>query len=152
EQGFTCVPIIFNGNGIDPSILEEDFYEFGDRYCRDVVCALKDEPGLLMYDVMNEPPCNDLILKAGSQEEKDEQYARIWRFVRHYCAVVKEADSENAMTVGNWLAEDLENTADLVDVLSYHDYSATASGINRKAHMEYSVSAKYEKSVINNEC
>ena len=68
--GVSVMPILFNGNGIDPAILEEDFLPRGEAFSKAVVEALKDEPGLIMYDIMNEPPCNDLILKAETEEIK----------------------------------------------------------------------------------
>ncbi len=150
-QGVSAMPILFNGNCMDPAILEEDFTPRGERYARAVVEALKDEPGLLMYDVMNEPPCNDLILHAPDEETKQARYAKIWAFVRRYCVYVKSLDSVNAITVGNWLAVDLESSADLVDVLSYHDYSPTLKGVRAMAELALSVGKKYGKPVINNE-
>lgn len=151
EQGVSVVPILFNGNGIDPAILEADFAPRGERFAAAVVDALRDEPGLLMYDVMNEPPCNELILHAPDEETKQVWYEKIWVFVRHYCAYVKGLDPVNAMTVGNWLAVDMESSADLVDVLSYHDYSTTMAGVRAMAELALSVGKKYGKPVINNE-
>lgn len=151
EQGVSVVPILFNGNGIDPAILEADFAPRGERFAAAVVDALRDEPGLLMYDVMNEPPCNELILHAPDEETKQAWYEKIWVFVRHYCAYVKGLDPVNAMTVGNWLAVDMESSADLVDVLSYHDYSTTMAGVRAMAELALSVGKKYGKPVINNE-
>ena len=149
--GVSVMPILFNGNGLDPAILEEDFLPRGEAFCRAVVDALRDEPGLIMYDIMNEPPCNDLILKAETEEIKQGWYAKIWRFVRHFCQYVKRLDPVNAITVGNWLAVDMESSADLVDVLSYHDYSPTLAGVRQAAELALSVGRKYGKPVINNE-
>ncbi len=149
--GVSVMPILFNGNGLDPAILEEDFLPRGEAFCRAVVDALRDEPGLIMYDIMNEPPCNDLILKAETEEIKQGWYAKIWRFVRHFCQYVKRLDPINAITVGNWLAVDMESSADLVDVLSYHDYSPTLACVRQAAELALSVGRKYGKPVINNE-
>ncbi len=151
DEGVTVMPILFNGNGIDPAILEEDFFPRGEAFCRAVVAALKDEPGLIMYDIMNEPPCNDLILRAENEEVRAGWYEKIWRFVRHFCVYVRSLDAENAITVGNWLAKDLESSADLVDVLSYHDYSPTLAGVRKAAELALEVGRKYGKPVINNE-
>lgn len=150
-QGVNVMPILFNGNGLDPAILEQDFTPRGERFAAAVVAVLKDEPGLLMYDIMNEPPCNGWIIKAPSEEEKQARYQKIWAFVRHYCAYVKQLDPVNAITVGNWLAVDMESSADLVDVLSYHDYSSTLKGVRAMAELALSVGARYGKPVINNE-
>ena len=151
SEGVTVMPILFNGNGIDPAILEDAFLPECEKYTKAIVEGVKNEPGLIMWDVMNEPPCNPLILEAPNQEVKDGWYAKIWKFVRHFCKYVKSLDSENAMTVGNWLAVDMESSADLVDVLSYHDYSTTLKGVKNAAKLALSVGEKYGKPVINNE-
>lgn len=151
SEGVTVMPILFNGNGIDPAILEEAFLPEGETFAKAIVEGVKDEPGLIMWDIMNEPPCNPLILEAPSQEVKDGWYAKIWTFVRHFCKFVKGLDPVNAITVGNWLAVDMESSADLVDVLSYHDYSTTLKGVTDAAELALSVGKKYGKPVINNE-
>ena len=151
SEGVTVMPILFNGNGIDPAILEEAFLPEGETFAKAIVEGVKDEPGLIMWDIMNEPPCNPLILEAPSQEVKDGWYAKIWKFVRHFCKFVKGLDPVNAITVGNWLAVDMESSADLVDVLSYHDYSTTLKGVTDAAELALSVGKKYGKPVINNE-
>lgn len=151
SEGVTVMPILFNGNGIDPAILEEAFLPEGETFAKAIVEGVKNEPGLIMWDIMNEPPCNPLILEAPSQEVKDGWYAKIWKFVRHFCKFVKGLDPVNAITVGNWLAVDMESSADLVDVLSYHDYSTTLKGVTDAAELALSVGKKYGKPVINNE-
>ena len=150
-EGVSVVPILFNGNGLDPAVLEEDFLPRADRFTAAVVDALRDEPGLLMYDAMNEPPCNDLIIKAPDEATKEAVYAKIWRFVRHVCTRIKALDPVNCLTVGNWLAVDIETSADLVDVISYHDYSPTLAGVREAAETALSEGRKWGKPVINNE-
>ena len=61
ECGYRVMPIIWNGNMLDPHMIDEENYPTGDEYTRTIVNALKDEPGLLMWDIMNEPSCNDWI-------------------------------------------------------------------------------------------
>ena len=86
SEGVSVMPILFNGNDIDPAILEEPFLPEGEAYVRAIVEGVKDEPGLIMWDVMNEPPCNRLILDAPSQEVRDGWCAKIWAVVRRCCA------------------------------------------------------------------
>lgn len=68
--GFTVMPIFFNGNGLDPAILESSFHTVGEAYVKAVIDAIRGEPGLLMYDIMNEPACNDYIIKAENAEDR----------------------------------------------------------------------------------
>lgn len=151
SKGISTQPILWNGNGIDPCILQKDFRAQGEKYVRAVVDALKDEEGLIMWDIMNEPTCNDYIIKASEGEVKKERLDIMWTFVRHFCEYVKSLDPVNAITVGNTYIWDTEPTAGIVDVISFHDYSPTRARIEKvyKQAMEYS--AKYGKPVINNE-
>ena len=110
--GISTMPILWNGNNIDVSILDEDYRSTGEKYVADVVDALRDEPGLLMWDVMNEPTCNDFIRTAGP-EERPRNEARMWDFVRHYCGLVKELDPANPITVGHTFVQDVEPTVDV---------------------------------------
>ena len=150
-EGVSVVPILFNGNGLDPAVLEDDFIPRAEAFTAAVVDALHDEPGLLMYDAMNEPPCNDLILKAPDEATKEAVYAKIWRFVRRVCTHIKSLDPVNCLTVGNWLAVDIPTSADLVDVISYHDYSPTLAGVREAAELALAEGSKWGKPVINNE-
>ena len=150
-EGVSVMPILFNGNGLDPAVLEDDFIPRAEAFTAAVVNALRDEPGLIMYDAMNEPPCNDMILKAPDEATKQAVYARIWRFVRRVCTHIKALDPLNALTVGNWLAQDIDTSADLVDVISYHDYSPTLAGVRAAAEMALEAGRKWGKPVINNE-
>src|SRR6266699_2061113 len=52
--GISTMPILWNGNGLNPDTLKPEFRARGDVYVKAVVEVLKDEPGLLMWDVMNE--------------------------------------------------------------------------------------------------
>ena len=122
--GISTMPILWNGNMIDIFILEEDSWWIGEDYVAEVVDALKDEEGIVMRHIMNEPTCNVYFRKA-THEEKPDREAKIWRFVRHFCQFVKESDPQNAITVGNTVIEDTEPTVDLVDVIAFHDYQQT---------------------------
>ena len=89
DCGYQVMPILFNGNGLNPETLTEAYYERNDAYARAVVNALKDEPGLLMWDIMNEPACNNWTYANDiSPEEKASRYVLLWSFVRRYSAFV----------------------------------------------------------------
>ena len=154
EHGYTVMPIVFNGNDIraeDPYELDETFRLEGEAYCRAVVAALKDEPNLLMYDVMNEPGCNHLIWDAKDESERQHWFGKHWAFICHFCAYFKQIDPDNAITVGHWLSDYIEKAAELVDVLCYHDYSSSVKGIAENADRALAASRKWGKPVINSE-
>lgn len=151
ECGYRVMPIIWNGNMLDPHMIDEENYPAGDEYASAIVNALKDEPGLLMWDIMNEPSCNDWIFGEKDHEIQKAKYEKMWGFVRRYCAFVKNLDHKNAITVGHTTAVDIEPTADSVDVLSFHDYNGTSRSIDANYSLADSLSKKYGKPVLQTE-
>lgn len=150
SMGISTMPILWNGNNIDVSILEEGYWPVGDRYVGDVVNALRDEPGLLIWDIMNEPTCNDYI-RTADPAERARNETKMWSFVRHYCSVVKELDSANPITVGQTFIQDVEPTVDLVDVISFHDYLETRQRVESTYVQAAELSTRYHKPLINSE-
>jgi hypothetical protein len=149
-MGITTMPILWNGNKIDVSILERGYLATGERYVADVVNALKGEEGLLMWDIMNEPTCNDYLRKA-TPVEKPERETKMWGFVRHFCEYVKELDPHKPITVGNTYIGDTEPTAEYVDVISFHDYLETRASVEDTYLQAAEYSARYGKPLINSE-
>ncbi|MGE5326211.1 MAG: cellulase family glycosylhydrolase [Deltaproteobacteria bacterium] len=150
RMGFSTMPILWNGNGLDPDTLKPEFHARGDAYVKSIVDAVKDEPGLLMWDIMNEPFTNDYHDKA-SAEEKPQREAEITQFVRYYLTVVKKLDPVNAVTVGYTFSRQLEGSADLVDVLSFHDYTGLRSTVEDAYRVAEEVAKKYHKPILNTE-
>lgn len=151
-MGISVMPIIWNGNGLDPSLLDEKNWGDQDKYVRDVVNALKDNPGLLMWDIMNEPTCNDYHNHAPGEAEQLSRRKLIFKFVRHNIELVKSLDRKNAVTVGVTYPKYLaEASPDLVDVFSFHDYLETESRVEASYTLADSVSRTYGKPLINSE-
>lgn len=151
SMGISTMPILWNGNGLNPDILGEAFRTEGEKYVKAVVDALKDEEGIIMWDIMNEPVCNGYYLRA-PEEDKSKNLEEIRDFVRYYCSYVKRIDPVNAITVGHTRPKYLELTADLVDVLSFHDYLGTRQGVENSYLAAEAISRKYDnKPIINSE-
>jgi hypothetical protein len=92
------------------------------------------EPGLTFWDVHNEPGT-----------------ARI-EFARYMAGVFRELDKVTPITIGSTTEPEMEATgSDLVDVLCFHDYSATRAQI--RTHIEHAklYAAKQGKQVMNTE-
>lgn len=150
ERGVSVMPILFNGNGLNPDMLKESARKACEEYAAAIVSALKDEEGLLMWDIMNEPNCNDYYLKATGETQKQHE-AEITAFVRHFIQFVRKNDPKNAITVGHMYPRFCENTNDLVDVISFHDYLETRSRVEASYELAKEFSAKYNKPLINSE-
>jgi len=150
QLGFSTMPILFNGNNLSPDTLKPEFRSRGDAYVKAIVEALKDEPGLLMWDIMNEPMTNDYVGHAPADQKQPRQ-DEITAFVRYYLSSVKKLDSVNALTVGYNYSYQLEGSADLVDVLSFHEYTPLRSTIEASYKTAEDVSKKYGKPMLNTE-
>jgi len=148
--GFSTMPILWNGNNLNPDTVKPPFRSRGDAYVKAIVETIKDEPGLLMWDIMNEPSTNDYYDGASGQE-KQQREAEITEFVRYYLSYAKKLDPVNAITVGYTFASQLEPTADLVDVLSFHDYTALRSTIKEAYRTAEAVSKEFGKPLLNTE-
>ncbi|MCC6801406.1 MAG: hypothetical protein IT319_00875 [Anaerolineae bacterium] len=109
--------------------LGTDFWAEGERYCADLIAALRDESGLLMWDVMNEPRMTSWL--NGPETEARTQV--IWVFVRHFCDVIKQLDPAHPITVGVHIADDIAQVGSHVDVISCHDYRPARATI--RAHI-----------------
>lgn len=151
ECGYKCMPILFNGNMLNPKTIEPTDYEASDAYAIAVVNALKDEPGLLMFDVMNEPLCSPYISQA-PQEERKEREQKIWAFLRREIAVVQKAAPDSLTTVGYTNAWEIEeSTVQMIDIISFHDYSDHREGIANNFKLAAEWGQKLNKQVINTE-
>jgi hypothetical protein len=148
--GISTMPILWSLT--DPAMLEPEYWPKGEQYVHDVVNALKEEEGLLMWDIMNEPTCPDTpYLRDATPEDKPQREAKIWRFVRHFCEHVRKLDPANAITVGNTFIQDTEPTVDLVDVISFHDYLETRQHVEATYIQAGALSQKYGKPLLNTE-
>ncbi len=148
KNGVTVTPILFNGTF--PALLEKNAKAACEKYVTAIVNALKNEEGLLMWDIMNEPEMNDYYRKA-PPEEQQKRNDEIAGFVRHFITYVKKIDPVNAVTVGHWIPKFCEYTSDLVDVISFHDYLETRSRVEESYAIAEGYSKKYNKPLINSE-
>ncbi len=107
--------------------LGPEFWPDGEAYCADLVQTLGSEPGLAMWDIMNEPLITSWVME--DTPERDERKGTIWNFVHHFCGVMKKLDSAHPITVGVANVATLAQVEAHVDVLSYHDYLPTRAAI-----------------------
>ncbi|MCE7987060.1 MAG: hypothetical protein DYG89_38295 [Caldilinea sp. CFX5] len=122
------------------------FWPAGEAYCRDLVATLGTEPGLLLWDVMNEPTITSWI--RADAPNREQRIQTIWSFVRHFCGVMKRLDPHHPITVGVAYAKELPAVGAQVDVLSYHDYRATRSAIRAQIDEALGFAQQYQKPIF----
>jgi hypothetical protein len=147
SMGISTMPILFIG--INPQMLNHDSWPQREAYVKAVVEALKDEPGLIMWDIVNEPSYNDYY-RLASEDEKPQRQAEIREFLAHFTKYVKSIDPVNATTIGHTFAKDLEWCTD-VDVFCFHDYLETRQKVENTYIQAEEISRKYNKPLINSE-
>lgn len=107
-----------------------------------LVETLGREPGLDMWDVLNEP---DWPPKPESWVEQR------FEFARHMAGVFHELDPRTPVTIGMAFVPGMEKLADAVDVLQFHDYSPTREEIRANILRAQRFAAKVGKPVVDGE-
>jgi hypothetical protein len=82
-----------------------------------------------------------------------ERQEKTWEIVRHFCKYVKAKDPDHDVGVGNIFIFETEQsgTAELVDVIVFHDYSATRKRLHEMLDMATALGKKYGKPILDNE-
>ena len=152
DCGYRTMPILFNGNGENSASLPDERRPAMEQYVQETVAALRDEPGLLMWDAMNEPLCCWWINGCEDPGEKGRRTERVWAFLRSVIPLIRSLDPGHSVTVGYTTAWEIEDTVgSLCDVLSFHDYSATRSGMNANFTLAAEYGEKFGIPVIQTE-
>lgn len=186
QHGISTNPIIFLGfrfspdeppfsgmmssPGLQPlarAIEDPSCWYLGEQYFDALYETIGNEPGLLFWDIANEPGYTDNFVtwyddeplyQQDYQERPDmallrERQEKTWAIVRHFCKYVKAKDPEHDIGVGNIYIYETEHsgTAELVDVIVFHDYFCTRRRIREMLDMAIALGKKYNKPVLNNE-
>ena len=109
------------------------------------------ETAVTWYD--EEPLYNQDFREKPDMKELKEKQEKTWEYIRHFCKYVKEKDPDHDIGVGNifiWETE-ASKTAELVDVIVFHDYSATRARLREVLEMAHELSKKYNKPIVDNE-
>lgn len=178
EHGISSTPIVFFGREFYPDYVEEDGSadmlvlenrHLSEEYFTALHGAIGSEPGLLFWDVSNEPGYHtpefvtyypdepefrhELSVKPEDMETFRAKQELVWAYLRDMIAYMRKIDPVNALGIGNTYAYEIEpsGTAELVDVLIYHDYFETRKRVRDICEQMKALSEKYQKPVINNE-
>lgn len=185
KHGISTHPIIFMGfrfleeeiregwkpcDGLRPlyrSLEDPSLWYLGERYFDRLLETIGQEPGLLFWDIANEPGYTDNFVTWYDEEPSYVQDFRTppdlallrknqektWEIVRHFCRYVKQKDPDHDIGVGNIFIFETEasGTAELVDVIIFHDYSTTRTRLRGIYEMAVALGKKYNKPILNNE-
>lgn len=186
SHGISTNPIVYHGAFFFP--MEEEFrpvegetlpplaktvrtpekWRDGEIYFDRLYEAIGREPGLLFWDVSNEPGYTDQFVTWYDEEpeyvqdfrpgvpdlaELRDKQEKKWEMIRHFCRYIKAKDPDHDIGVGNifiWETE-ASRTAGLVDVIVFHDYSATRARLRGVLDTALELGRKYGKPVVDNE-
>lgn len=162
--------MIMSKPGLRPlsnAIEDPSCWYLGEQFFDALYEAIGNEPGLLFWDIANEPGYTDNFVtwyddeplyQQDYQERPDmallrERQEKTWAIVRHFCKYVKAKDPDHDIGVGNIYIYETEHsgTAELVDVIVFHDYFCTRRRIREMLDMAVALGKKYNKPVLNNE-
>jgi len=113
-------------------------------WATELISTIGHEPALAFWDVFNEP---DYPPNATNQP------ARI-AYARVMANIFRELDTRRPrtpITIGFTFEKTMEENADVVDVMSFHDYSPTREEIRHEINAAFAFSKKTGKPVINTE-
>ena len=167
EEEFEPVP----GETLRPvgkTILTPESWRVGEIYFDRLYAAIGMEPGLLFWDISNEPGYTDAFVTWYDEEPKyvqdfrpgvpdmnelRDKQEKTWTFIRHWCRYVKKVDPDHDIGVGNIFIWETEpsRTAELVDVIVFHDYSSSRARLREELETAIMLGKKYGKPVLDNE-
>jgi hypothetical protein len=143
SHGISTMLIFVDMPGFLPDLFEESAKPKLRAWVKDVVDAVGNEPGLAFWDAHNEP---DLVrIPSVPPNTNQRQRTAVARFV---ASTLKELDPRTPVTIGCLYLSCTEETADVVDVLSYHDYSQTRAQMAADIARAQKLSAKLGKPII----
>jgi hypothetical protein len=119
-------------------------YPLSRAWATELISTIGQEPALKFWDVFNEP---DYPPTATNRP------ARI-AYARVMAGLFRELDTSRPrtpVTIGFTYEKTMEENADVVDVLSFHDYSPTREEIRSNIAAAVTFAAKVNKPVINTE-
>ena len=152
SYGISVMPIFWNGNTIrDFKEPTEEEWEVSEAYAKAIVDLLKDEPNIIMWDVMNEPYCNDYIRKCPDPDEKARRMKQLEALVRRMTSIIRKLDPNGVITIGHEFISHCPSTNDIVDVISFHDYLTTRKDIEAIYTEAERQSEETGKPIINTE-
>jgi len=112
-------------------------------FVADLVATIGKEPGLVIWDVDNEPECCSLPPTPENRLHMEHAV--------YMAKVFHELDPVTSVTIGATWVENMIEMGDAVDVLSFHDYSPTGAQIRTSIEKAKQYAAKTGKPLVDTE-
>jgi hypothetical protein len=138
RRGIGVMPVVGSG----PWLKDTSLRAQGRAWTKFLVDAISDEPGLVMWDVMNEPDW---------PPTPREMVLRKFENAKFMAKTFHELDPHTPVTIGMAFVDGMIELADYVDVLQFHDYMQTREQIRNNIVRAKEFAAKANKPLINGE-
>jgi len=138
KRNIGVMPVLQGG----PWMRDTTRHALGKNWARFLVNAISDEPGLAMWDVMNEPDW---------PTTPRERVLRNFENCKFMAKTFHELDPYTPVTIGMAFVDGMIEMADYVDVLQFHDYMQTHEQIRNNIARAKEFAAKVNKPLINGE-
>jgi hypothetical protein len=138
KRGIGVMPVVGSG----PWLRDTTQRTQGREWIKFLVEAISDEPGIVMWDAMNEPdwPTSPKDMVLGKFEN-----------AKFMARTFHELDPNTPVTIGMAFVDGMIELADYVDVLQFHDYMQTREQIRNNIKQAKEFAAKVNKPLINGE-
>ncbi len=138
QRGIGVMPTIGNTE----QIMEDSQRPAARELAADLVAAVGKEPALAFWDVSNEPD-----YPPAPESRVRQRFA----LARYLAGIFHELDRNTPVTIGVAFEPKMEELADAVDVLSFHDYMQNRAVIRANIANARAFAAKVGKPVFNTE-
>ena len=123
-------------------IMDDSARPVAREWATDLVRTIGKEPGLTFWDVSNEPDW---------PPTPEARVRRRFELAKYVAGVFHELDKNTPVTIGCAFVPGMEELADAVDVLSFHDYMQNRAVIRANIARAKAFAAKVGKPVFNTE-
>ena len=138
KRGMGVMPVVGSG----PWLRDTTQRNLAKEWIQFLIDALSDEPGLAIWDVMNEPDW---------PPTPAERVKRNFENCRFMCKTFHELDPKTPVTIGMAFVDGMIELADDVDVLQFHDYMQTREQIRNNIQRAKEFASSVQKPLINGE-
>jgi hypothetical protein len=138
KRAIGVMPVV----GYGPWLRDTTQYPLAREWAQYLIDTISDEPGLAMWDVMNEPDW---------PTKPNKWFSRKFEVSKLLANTFHELDPNTPVTIGAAFVDGMIELADYVDVLQFHDYMQTREQIRNNIQRAKEFATKVNKPLINGE-